>query len=216
MSGLPRRTDRRPNLDPDELARRREADQVLVSRILAKEPGAFAELVRLYSAKVYSIGIAMLRSEQDARDVVQETFLNVHRRLYTFRGDAALSSWIGRIATNNSLMKLRTRRRKPETSLDIELKSSDGVERRQREIVDPAALADENAEHRELGQRIRAAVDALSPAYREVIVLADYSEMSMKDIASALDLTVPNVKTRLHRARLSVRAALADYLAGKD
>lgn len=216
MSGLPRRTDRRPNLDPDELARRREADQVLVSRILAKEPGAFAELVRLYSAKVYSIGIAMLRSEQDARDVLQETFLNVHRRLDTFRGDAALSSWIGRIATNNSLMKLRTRRRKPETSLDIELKSSDGVERRQREIVDPAALADENAEHRELGQRIRAAVDALSPAYREVIVLADYSEMSMKDIASALDLTVPNVKTRLHRARLSVRAALADYLAGKD
>ncbi len=216
MSGLPRCTDRRPNLDPDELARRREADQVLVSRILAKEAGAFAELVRLYSAKVYSIGIAMLRSEQDARDVVQETFLNVHRRLDTFRGDAALSSWIGRIATNNSLMKLRTRRRKPETSLDIELKSSDGVERRQREIVDPAALADENAEHRELGQRIRAAVDALSPPYREVIVLADYSEMSMKDIASALDLTVPNVKTRLHRARLSVRAALADYLAGKD
>ena len=57
-----------------------------------------------YSPKVYSIGLGMLRNEQDARDVVQETFLNVHRRLDSFRGDAALSSWIGRIATNNALM----------------------------------------------------------------------------------------------------------------
>ncbi len=207
---------RHPALSPDELARRRAADRALLDRIEAGDPAAFPELVHRYSPKVYSIGRAMLRNEQDARDVVQETFLNVHRRLDSFRGEAALGSWIGRIATNNALMKLRTRRRKPETSLELELGGRDGSERRDRDIVDPQPRSDAQAVNRELGERIRAAVDTLRPKYREVLVLADYQELSMKEIAEALDLTVPNVKTRLHRARLAVREQLAAYLAGRD
>lgn len=201
----------RPLVKPD-----RTADAALIERIQAGESGAFAELVHRYTSKVYSIGISMLRNEQDARDVVQETFLNVHRRLDTFRGDASLSSWIGRIATNNALMKLRTRRRKPETSLEVKVPGSEPNERFERIIVDKNPISDKLALDRELGERIRAAVDELPDKYREVIVLADYRELTMKQIAAALDISVPNVKTRLHRARLSVRESLSAYLAGRD
>jgi RNA polymerase sigma-70 factor, ECF subfamily len=187
----------------------------LLDRLRAGDEAAFAWLVHRYSGKVYTIGLSMLRNEQDARDVLQETFLNVHRRIDTFRGEASLGSWIGRIATNNALMKLRTRRRKPETSLDVKVPGGGG-ETREREIVDFSPLADKVSENKELGRRIRAAVDALPDNYRTVLVLADYREMPMRDIAEALGLTVPNVKTRLHRARLAVRQSLSTYLAGDE
>ena len=135
-------------------------------------------LVHRYSAKVYSIGLGMLRNEQDARDVVPETFLNVHRRLDSFRGDAALSSWIGRIATNNALMKLRRRRRKPETSLEVSDPGGDPDERRERRIVDHRPHSDQISLNHELGVQIRQAVDNRPDRYREVIVLADYREVS--------------------------------------
>lgn len=187
----------------------------LHARLCAGDEAAFGWLVHRYSGKVYAIGLGMLRNEQDARDVLQETFLNVHRRIDTFRGEASLGSWIGRIATNNALMKLRTRRRKPEASLDVPVPGGGG-ETRQREIIDFSPLADKVSENKELGGRIREAVDALPDTYRTVLVLADYRELSMREIAEALDITVPNVKTRLHRARLAVREALSRYLAGDD
>lgn len=210
------RSPSRPRLSPEELERRRAEEQALITRVADGDPSAFPELVHRYTPKVYSIGRAMLRNEQDARDVVQETFLNVHRRLDGFRGDAALGSWIGRIATNNALMKLRTRRRKPETSLEVRMPGSDQTERRDRDIVDPQPRPSRQVENAELGERIRAAVDRLGPKYREVLILADYQELSMKEIAAALELTVPNVKTRLHRARLAVREDLASYLSGSE
>ena len=194
----------------------RSDDLALIARVQAKEKGAFTELVHRYTPKVYSIAIRMLRNEQDARDVVQETFLNVHRRLDSFRGEASLSSWIGRIATNNALMKLRTRRRKPETSLELPVAGQPHGERVERVIVDRHPLAEQLSLDRELGERIRASVDELPDKYREVLVLADYREMSMRDIAELLGISVPNVKTRLHRARLRVRETLASYLAGRE
>lgn len=209
-----------PAADPgtveQDRAAQRAADQALIDRVLSKERGAFAELVHAHTPRVYSIGISMTRHEQDARDVVQETFLNVHRRLDSFRGEAALSSWISRIATNNALMKLRRRRRKPETGLEIGVPGQPESERVERVIVDSKPLAEKINLNKELGERIRAAVDELPDKYREVLVLSDYREMSMKQIAAALDLSVPNVKTRLHRARLGVREALAAYLAGQE
>ena len=190
-------------------------DTALVDRARRGDQAAFALLVRRHSGRMYAIGMSMLRNEQDARDVVQETFLNAHRRLDSFRGDAAFGSWLKRIATNCALMKLRTRRRKPESPLEIGPTEANG-ERRELDVVDFRPWADKVSEDRELGARIRRSIAALSPRYREVIVLADFQELSMQDIADLLGLTVPNVKTRLHRARLQVRADLAAYLAGRD
>ncbi len=190
-------------------------DSELVERIKNGDEAAFTLLVHRYSGKVYGIGLSMLRNEQDARDVVQETFLNVHRRIDSFRGEAPFKSWLGRIATNNALMKLRRRRRKPEVSLQIKSPRFKDDGEHEREIVDFSPLADKHTEDKELGAQIRAAVDQLPEKYRTVLVLADYQQLSMKQIADLLDLTVPNVKTRLHRARLAVRESLQEYLAGE-
>ncbi|RME26783.1 MAG: sigma-70 family RNA polymerase sigma factor [Deltaproteobacteria bacterium] len=191
------------------------SDEALVEAIRAGHEEAFPVLVHRYSGRIYAIGVSMLRNEQDARDVVQETFLNVHRKLDGFRGDSSFKTWICRIATNNALMKLRRRRRKPETSLLVKEISGSGEESRERDVVDLRPLADKVHEDRELGTQIREAVAGLPEKYREVLILADYQHMSMKEIAETLDLTVPNVKTRLHRARLQVRDALREYLAGR-
>lgn len=191
------------------------SDEALVERVRSGDEAAFAVLVHRYSGRIHAIAMGMVRHEQDARDVVQETFLSVHRKLDGFRGDASFKTWICRIATNNALMKLRRRRRKPETSLvtqDAE-QPQDGP--RERDVVDLRPLADQVHENRELGAQIRRAVGELPDSYREILILADYQHLSMKEIADALDLSVPNVKTRLHRARLQVRTSLQQYLSGE-
>lgn len=176
---------------------------------------AFAVLVHRHSGRLYAIAMGMVRNEQDARDCVQETFLAVHRKLDGFRGDASFKTWVRRITTNNALMKLRRRRRKPEASLLVTDPDRPHEGPKERDVVDIRPLADKVHENRELGAQIRRAVDDLPDKYREVLVLADYQHMSMKEIAETLGLTVPNVKTRLHRARLAVRAELKAYVAGE-
>jgi RNA polymerase sigma-70 factor (ECF subfamily) len=157
-----------------------------------------------------------LKNEQDAQDVVQETFLSMHLHLEGYRGDAPFWPWLRRIAANHALMRLRRRRRKPEISLEIERPTFDADGAHTREIKDISPLADEVQQDAELGARIREAIEALPEAYRIVLILADYEDRSMQEIASTLDLTVPNVKTRIHRARLAVREALQRYLSGDD
>ncbi|MCB9778078.1 MAG: sigma-70 family RNA polymerase sigma factor [Alphaproteobacteria bacterium] len=178
-------------------------------------PQAFAVLVHRHSGRLYAIAMGMVRNEQDARDCVQETFLAVHRKLDGFRGDASFKTWVSRITTNNALMKLRRRRRKPETSLMVVDPEAPEEGPKERDVADLRPLADQVHENRELGDEIRRAVDALPDKYREVLILADYQHLSMKDIADTLGLTVPNVKTRLHRARLAVRDELKAYVAGE-
>ncbi len=201
-----------PELDPADPD---VSDEDLCQAVLAGNEDAFAVLVHRHSGRLFGIAVSMLRNEQDARDVVQETFLNVHRKLDGFRGDASFKTWVSRIATNNALMKLRRRRRKPETSLELNDPKNPDEDSRERDVVDLRPLADQVHANRELGQQIRRAVDELPDNYREVLILADFHHMSMKEIGDALDLTVPNVKTRLHRARLQVRASLKAYLAGE-
>jgi len=184
-----------------------DAADGLLPALQTGDPAAFRELVHLLGPRVWRIAIGMLRNEQDAREIVQETFLNVHRHLDRFRGDAPLGAWVGRIAKNAALMRLRSRRRKPETPLD------DGDGGPGRELAHPGPGAHSAVEVAQLGERIRAAIEGLPDRYREVLLLADDQEMSMREIADALEISVPNVKTRLHRARLAVRAALdADQL----
>lgn len=191
-------------------------DQALVSRVRANAVGAFAELMHRYSARVYSIGLNLLRNEQDAREVVQETFLNVHRHIRAYRGDAPLGAWVARIATNHALMRLRRRKRKADSGLAFRAPDLSDAPSSGRYIVDRAPLQDKIAINRELGERIRLAVDQLPASQREVMVLADYRCLSMEQVARTLDLSVPNAKSRLHRARLQVREALRDYLAGRE
>ncbi len=188
------------------------AEAELVRRVQSGDREAFGELVHRYTGKLYAISMSMLRNEQDARENVQASFLNAWRGITNYRGDSSIGSWLGKIASNNALMRLRTRRRKPESPLDPVGPGFDGEGHHERPVVDWSPLADKLREDKELGEGIRRAVEALPESYRTVVVLADYQEMSMKEIAEILDISVPNVKTRLHRARLALREALDSYI----
>ena len=189
------------------------SDNDLVALVRASDDTAFDELVRRHSARVYGLALGMMRNPSDAQDIVQDTFLNAYRKIDSFRGDAAFSSWLYRIAHNACLMKMRSRRRRPEVPLEFQTNDDDAPV--QRHIEDFSPRLDELYEQKELGAVILRAMESLPESYRSVFVLADLQHMPMKQIAEALDLTVPNVKTRLHRARLKLRAHLADYIAAE-
>jgi RNA polymerase sigma-70 factor (ECF subfamily) len=191
-------------------------DLHLVELTLAGSHEAFEVLVHRYACAIHGLAASMLRSEVEAQDVVQETFLAAFRKLESFSRSSPFRAWLYRIATNACLMRLRSRRRRPEVSLQLRSPGFDEEDHHERPVVDWSPLADKLLQDRELGERIRGEVERLPEKYRAVLVLADYHHLSMRDIALSLDLTVPNVKTRLHRARLSVREGLDAYLAGVE
>ncbi|MBW1881272.1 MAG: sigma-70 family RNA polymerase sigma factor [Deltaproteobacteria bacterium] len=188
------------------------SDEQIVDIARAGQLGAFDALVRRHTPRIYNLAMSMMRNEADARDAMQDAFLNAYRRLDAFRGDAAFGSWLYRIATNACLMRMRQRRRRPEVPLQLEPPGfgEDGMW--ERPVEDLAPRVDELFEQKELGRVIQAGMDNLPESYQAVFVLADIEFRSMKEIAEILDLTIPNVKTRLHRARLKLREYLADYL----
>ncbi len=190
-------------------------DLDLVAAAQEGDNAAFEVLVRRYTSRVHGIGLSMLREDAAARDITQETFLSAWRKLHTFRRQASFRAWLFRIATNACLMRLRYHRRRPEVPLTVRGPDFSEDGEHERPVVDWSPLADELMQDEELGQRIRSAIDDLPDKYKAVIVLADYQHLSMREIADTLELTVSNVKTRLHRARLAVREDLSEYLAGR-
>ncbi len=154
----------------------------------------------------------MTRNQEDARDILQETLLLAWRSLGTLQDDTRLEAWLCRIATNSARMMLRSRRRKPVVSVDDVEGSFDAVGHR-LEVTRPWPVnADDALVRSRLSARIGEVAVELPVEYREVWVLADVEQMSMQEVADVLELTVPNVKTRLHRARLALRKRLADEL----
>jgi RNA polymerase sigma-70 factor, ECF subfamily len=170
---------------------------------------AFAQLVEKYETRVYNLARKMMRDQQDAEDVLQETFISVFRHLKDFQGDSSFSTWLYRIATNASLMKLRGRRTPP-LSLD-EPVESDNASALPREIVDWGITPEEALLSGEVRMQMDAAVDALPESLRAVFVLRDLEGLSVQETADVLSISVPNVKTRLHRARLMLRESLSVY-----
>ena len=184
-------------------------DNALVLRAQDGDAQCFEELVRRYHGRVFAQCVSIMRSEADALDATQDAFLNAFRKLHTFRGDASFSSWLYRVAHNACLMILRKRRRRPEVPLV--LTSRDNEDNAERQLEDPGPLPGDLLADDQLRRAIDLAVATLSDSYREVFWLADIQGLSMREIADTLELTVPNVKTRLHRARLKLRDRLAQH-----
>jgi RNA polymerase sigma-70 factor, ECF subfamily len=158
-----------------------------------------------YAPHVYRMARRMVRSDVDAEDVTQDVLLQVVRKLPTFRGESALPTWLHRITVNAALSHRRKRAVRDQ--------------RRVRNVLD-AALAperrigpEEQLLEREARQLIERAIAALPPAYRVVFVLADVEGLPNAAIAQRLGLSLPAVKSRLHRARLLLRDALAPHFA---
>jgi RNA polymerase sigma-70 factor (ECF subfamily) len=188
-----------------------EADLLL--RLRSGDQQAYREVVDEYSARVYRLALGMLGDPSEAEDALQETFLSVFRGLPSFRGDSGIGTWIYRIAANASLTRLR--RRKDTVSLDES--AEDGGE---PQIAQPSDVWDWDPEQAALTGEVRQvmaqAVAELPDTLRIVFLLRDVEDMSADEVASALRLTVPAVKSRLHRARLFLRDRLGAYFASGE
>ncbi len=190
----------------------------LVALARARDYRAFEELVRRYRSAVYALALRMLRNPGDAEELTQETFLSAWQNLPGFRGDASFGSWLHRICANFALMRLRRKKLEPELTEDAVLPEPrfDGNGTLLSvPSYEWARGTEEKVLDRELAQAIEEATEKLTDDYRVVFLLRDYDGFSYEDIASTLGMTVPAVKSRLHRARLALRESIADFYGKK-
>ena len=181
-------------------------ESALVARAQGGDQAAFTTLVDHYQRKIYRIGKNITQNNEDAEDVLQETFLKAYEHLGGFQGNSKFYTWIVRIAVNEALMKLRKRKGDRFVSLD------EPIETGEEEVKREVAVWDDNPEQRysreEMQRILDEAVDDLKPDFRTVFVLRDIEELSTEETADALGISVPAVKSRLLRARLALREKL--------
>ena len=182
-----------------------DEDIPLVDRALAGDTEAFEDLVRRHECRVYRTALALTGNPEDAEEALQDTFLNVFQHLGEFRRDSRFTTWLTRIAINAALQKIR-RRRESVSLDDPEAPESMFMPRNfesWRENPEQRYAAEETR------QILKEAIESLPPAYRVVFVLRDVAEMDTVEAAEVLGLTIAALKSRLLRARLMMRDALA-------
>ncbi|MHB8879318.1 MAG: RNA polymerase sigma factor [Myxococcaceae bacterium] len=188
-------------------------DRGLLEAAQSGDMSAFESLVERHRDHVYSLGLRMTRSEADAAEISQETFLSAYQHLTDFRGEAAFGSWVHRIAANHALMRLRHSR--VVKSAEDEIKGQPEFNERgslaQYPESDWSRRADQKVLDAELRKAIEQASDALPESYRRVFLLKDMDDLSYEEIAEITGDSVPAIKSRLHRARLSLRAAIDKF-----
>jgi RNA polymerase sigma-70 factor (ECF subfamily) len=186
-----------------------KAENLSLNALRSGERAEIAALVEIFMDPVYRLGLRMTGNEQDAEDITQETFIKVIRALPEFEGRSQLATWIYRIAMNESLMSLR--RRKPlDSTVEIDA-DEDGEEGSEIEIIDWAAQPEAELLNLEGKKELDLTIARLPENLRGVFTLRDLQGLSIEETASVLGISIPNVKTRLLRARLKLRQDLSLY-----
>jgi RNA polymerase sigma-70 factor, ECF subfamily len=194
-----------PRIDPDA---------ALVERLRRGDEAAPDELVATYGDRVYRLAVRITGSEEDAEEVVQDALWTAARKIDTFKGESAFGSWLYRITANAAYQKLRSRHgKRQEISLEDLLPAFDESGKRGDVERDWSAQTDEPAIQAELRARLDQAVNELPPDYRTAFILHDVEGMSNPEIAKALRISLPAVKSRVHRSRLFLRQRLSQYMA---
>jgi RNA polymerase sigma-70 factor, ECF subfamily len=178
----------------------------LLERARAGDPEAFTDLVQHYERRIYRLAKHITQNDEDAEDVLQETFLKAYEHLPGFQGNSKFYTWVTRIAVNEALMKLR--KRKSDKSVPLDEPVDTGDELMVREIAVWEENAEEKYSRQEMNDILQKAIDGLKPDFRTVFVLRDIEELSTEETAEALGISVPAVKSRLLRARLQLREKL--------
>jgi len=184
-----------------------DADQDLVARCRAGDREAFAELVRKYQNRILTLATRMLDNRSEAEDVAQDIFIKVFQSLHDFRGASRFSTWLYRITVNHCLNYIRRRTRQQQTLVGAE--SSEWMQE------SPASNPHKRLEQKERWVLVQAKLQVLSPEHRTIILLRDFEGLSYEEIADVLQLETGTVKSRLHRARMELKALLEPYLAGE-
>jgi RNA polymerase sigma-70 factor (ECF subfamily) len=178
-------------------------DDALLASLHQGDDGALATLLSRHAPAVYRFGLKMCRDPEDAKDVLQDTLLAAARGLRDFRGASSLSTWLYSVARSFCIKKRRRSKHAPAETVSLDQDPA------RHDAMSPAIAPDEAAAGRELGVALDAAIAALDPLYREVLVLRDVEGLTAKEVAEVLGVTVDTVKSRLHRARADVRARLS-------
>jgi len=181
-------------------------EQALVERARAGDAAAFTTLVEKNERKIYRLAKHITQNDEDAEDVLQESFLKAYSNLDSFQGQSKFYTWLVRIAVNEALMKLRKRKSDRTVSLDEPHETEEDT------VTREIAVWDDDPEKRysreELRDILEKSVESLKPGFRTVFVLRDIEELSTEETAEALGISVPAVKSRLLRARLQLRERL--------
>lgn len=182
----------------------------LVTRLKARDKAALEDLLREHGGRLYGVALQIMRNETDAQEAVQDALITIWNKIDQFEGRSAFTTWLHRVTANAALMKLR-KNKKFEQHVALE---DDGPDHDLPvlQLADPREGPGDSLVRGELGERVRTAIDALPEPYRTTVLLADVDELPMEEIASAMNVTVPAVKSRLHRGRLALRQALEPYL----
>lgn len=182
------------------------SDLALVKQFNKGSLPAFEELVTRYETKVLNLALRFTRNQEDAEEVVQDVFTTLYRKLAGFEGKSAFSSWLYRIVVNASFMKLRKRRQQSTIYIE-ELTQERGID---KDLL-LGTRVDTVPSHRELRETLQSAIDKLPEQYRAVFILRDVDALSNEEVAEILTLSVPAVKSRLHRSRIMLRKKLHRY-----
>jgi RNA polymerase sigma-70 factor (ECF subfamily) len=194
-----------------------DGEPALLARAQEGDTGAFEALVELHRDRVFGLAFRMLRSEADAAEVTQDAFFSAFQHLDELRGEAAFGSWLYRIAANAAVARLR--RRKVARQAEGELAAPEFSERgglTQLPRPEWARAAEDQVLDAELGQAIHQASDALPEDHRQVFLLKDVDGLSYEQIAEVTGDSVPAIKSRLHRARLTMREAIERFYEEKS
>jgi RNA polymerase sigma-70 factor, ECF subfamily len=185
----------------------------LVERARTGDAAAFSELVQRYERKIYRLAKHITQNDEDAEDVLQESFLKAYTHLDSFHGDSKFYTWLVRIAVNEALMKLR--KRKSDKTVSLDEPQDTGEDLVQREIAVWEDDPEKKYSREELADILNTAVQSLKPSFRTVFVLRDIEELSTEDTAETLGISIPAVKSRLLRARLQLREKLTRHFRRK-
>jgi len=190
-----------------------DVDADLVADLRAEAPEAAERLVERYGDRVYRLAMRITGSREDAEEAAQDALWTAARKIGMFKGESAFGSWIYRITANAAYQKLRTRRQKSaEIAIDDVLPSLDDDGRHFEPMDDWSNRVDERALQGELRQVLQEAIDGLPAEYRTALVMHDVEGLSNPDIAETLGISLPAVKSRVHRSRLLLRKRLSEYM----
>ena len=190
-----------------------DQDHELVEALRLHEPTAAERLVATYGDRAYRLATGITGNAQDAEEVVQDVFWTVVRKIDTFRGESAFGSWLYRIVANAAYQKVRGRQsRRAELSLDDVLPLFDERGRHVAPMADWSVRVEDPAVQTDLRVALTSAIDELPTDYRTALLLRDVEGLSHLQVAEVLSLSVPTVKSRVHRARLFLRKQLGDTM----
>ncbi len=190
-------------------------DEALLAGLRAGDATSYEALVRTHGGRMLAVARRLLRNDADARDCVQDAFLQAFRHIDTFEGRSALGTWLHRIVVNAALMKIRSRRGQPEESLDAFLPNFDALGKRLEPSTPLGPPVDVLLQRREVRDLVRESIDRLPEGYRAVLILRDIEGYDTEETARLLDMTPANVKTRLHRARAALKTLIEPVLKGE-